>query len=51
MIVILGLCFLLLLIWRRGVRLKLDLQGQGGGRILDADEQLGWGILKSGQFS
>ena len=35
----------------RGVRLKLDVQDQGGGRILDVDGQGGWGVLKSGQFS
>ena len=27
----------------RGVHLKLDIQGQGGGRILDVDGQGGWG--------
>ena len=32
------------------VRLKLDVQGQGGGRILDVDGQEGWGVLKIGQF-
>ena len=31
--------------------LKLDIQGQGGGRILDVDGQGGWGVLKFGQFS
>ena len=29
--------------WKGGGRLKLDVQGQGGGRILDVDEQGGWG--------
>ena len=31
---------------REGVRLKLDVQGQGGGRILDVAGQVGWGVLK-----
>ena len=31
--------------------LKLDVQGQGGGRILDVDRQEGWGVLKIVQFS
>ena len=31
--------------------MKLDVQGQGGGRILDVDGQGGWGVLKIGQFS
>ena len=35
----------------KGFRLKLDVQGQGGGIILDVDAQEGWGILKIGQFS
>ena len=34
-----------------GVRLKLDVQGQGGGRILDVDRQGGVGGLENGQFS
>ena len=36
-----------------GIRLKLDVQGQrgGGGRILDVDGQGGWEVLKNGQFS
>ena len=34
-----------------GVRLKLDVQGQGGGTILDLDGQEGWGVLKIRQFS
>ena len=34
-----------------GVHLKLDVQGQGGGRIFDVDGQGGWGVLKIGQFS
>ena len=29
-----------------GVRLKLDVQGQGSGNILDVDRQRGWGVLK-----
>ena len=46
-IVILGLCFLLFDCLSseeaggRGVCLKLNVQGQGGGRILDVDEQMG----------
>ena len=42
------------MIWRgRGFCLKLDVQGQGGGRILDVAGQGGWdgGVLKIGQFS
>ena len=33
------------------VCLKLDVQGQRGGRILDVDGQGGWGVLKIGQVS
>ena len=29
--------------WGGGVHLKLDFQGQEGGRILDVDGQEGWG--------
>ena len=52
--VILGLCFILI-DWlsfgeRRG-RFKLDVKGQGDGRILNVVGQEGWGILKIGQFS
>ena len=32
-------------------RLKLDVQGQGGGRILDVDGQGVQGVLKIAQFS
>ena len=32
------------------VRLKLGVQGQGSGRILDVDVQGEWGILKIGQL-
>ena len=43
------------IIWRErsggGICLKLDVQVQGGGRILDVAEQGGWGALKTGQFS
>ena len=39
-------------IGRVGVRLKLDVQGQGGGRLLDVDGQGGGGgVSKTGQFS
>ena len=31
--------------------LKLDVQGQGRGRIFDVDGQVGWTVLKIGQFS
>ena len=31
--------------------MKVDAQGQGGGRILDVAGQVGWGILKIEQFS
>ena len=31
--------------------MKLDVHGQGDGRILDVDGKGGWGILKIGQFS
>ena len=42
----------LVIIWRgKGVRLELDVQGQGGGRILDVVGQGGWGVLNIGQFS
>ena len=41
----------LVVIWRGGCRLKLDVQGQGGGRILDVDGHGGWVVLKIGQFS
>ena len=34
-----------------GVRLKLDIQSQGSGRILDVDGQGGLGVLKIEQFS
>ena len=34
-----------------GVRLKLDVKGQGAGTILDLDGQEGWGVLKITQFS
>ena len=34
-----------------GVRLKLDVEGQGTGRILDVDGQGWWGVLKIGQYS
>ena len=38
--------------WREwGVCLKLDVQGQGGGTILDVDGQETWGFLKIRQFS
>ena len=33
-----------------GVRLKLNVQGQGGGRILDIDGEGEWGVLKIGNF-
>ena len=44
---------LLVIIWKEGggARLKLNVQGQGGGRILDADGQVGWGVLKIEQLS
>ena len=31
--------------------LKLDVQGQWRGRIFDVDGQVGWRVLKIGQFS
>ena len=34
-----------------GVSLELDVQGQGGGRILDVDGQGRLGVLKTGQIS
>ena len=37
------------MVW--GVRLKMDVQSQGGGGILDVDGQVGWAVLKIGQFS
>ena len=47
---ILGLCFLLVVIWRGGVCLQLGAHGQGGGRILDVDGQ-GDGGLENWTFS
>ena len=42
----------LVIIWRVGVvYLKLDVQGQGGRRILDLDGRGEWGVLKIGKFS
>ena len=39
------------IIWRGGVRLKFNVQGQGGEGILDLDGQRGrGGILKIGNF-
>ena len=35
---------------RGEVRLKLDAQGQGGGRMVDVDGQGRWEVLKIGQF-
>ena len=42
----------LVIIWSGGgeVCLKLDVQGQEGGRILDVDGQGGWSVLKIVQF-
>ena len=42
-----------IIFWRRWkrVRLKLDIQGQGYGKMLDVDGQGGWGVLKIRQFS
>ena len=43
----------LVIIWRtrgRGVRLKLDVQGPGAGRIFDVDRQRGGGSWKMGNF-
>ena len=34
-----------------GVRLKLEVQSQGNGKILDVDGHVGWGVLKIRQFS
>ena len=31
--------------------MKLDVQGQGRGRIFDVDGQVEWKVLKIGQFS
>ena len=51
-IVILGLCFILIDWLSFGVGgVRLNVQGQGGGRILDVDGQGGWGVLKTGKFS
>ena len=33
------------------IRLELDVQGEGGGKILDVDGQEEQGVLKIGQFS
>ena len=32
----------------RWLRLEMDVQGQGGERILEVDGQGGWGVLKIG---
>ena len=56
--VILGSCFFLI-DWlsfsyseteRERVRFKLNVEGQGGERILDVDGQGGWEVLKIGQI-
>ena len=52
--VILRLCFLitdLCFHYLERVRLKMDVQGQKGGRILNVDGQGGCGVLRSRQFS
>ena len=48
----------LVIIWRererereRGGCLKLDVQGQGGGKILDVARQEGWGVSLQYHFS
>ena len=41
----------LVIIWKGGIYLKLDVQSQGSGRILYVTGQSGWGVLKIGQFS
>ena len=42
----------LAIIWRGGgIRLKLDVQGEGGGRILNVAGKGGLGVLKIGEFS
>ena len=41
----------LVIIWKGGIYLKLDVQSQGSGRILYITGQSGWGVLKIGQFS
>ena len=44
----------LVIIWRqieRGGCLKLDVQGQGGGKILDVARQGGWGLSLQYHFS
>ena len=40
----------LVIIWRRGIRLKLDVQVQVGGRILDVDGKGGGGSYKLDNF-
>ena len=40
----------LVIIWRGGVRLKLDVQGQGSGRILGVDQQERWWSWKLNNF-
>ena len=44
--------YVCIIIWRgrRGDNLKLDVQGQGGDKILGVDGQGGGGVLKIGQF-
>ena len=36
---------------REGVHWKLNVQGQGGGKILEVGWQEGWRVLKTGEFS
>ena len=40
----------LVIIWRGGVHLELDIQGQGGGKLLDVDWQGGRGSWKLDNF-
>ena len=40
----------LVIIWKGGIYLKLDVQSQGSGRILYVTGQSGWGVLKLDNF-
>ena len=40
----------LVIIWRGGFHLKLYMQGQEGGDVLDVDGQGGWGSWKLSNF-
>ena len=45
-----GCCFIVYWGGRGRLRLKMDVQGQGGWKMLDVYGHRGWGVLKIGQF-